>query len=124
MNRIAVIDDSKAVQALLRDYFQIKGNFVVTSFFDGQEAVDFVMNNSQPQWDLILLDWEMPRLDGPATHLKFKTLLPQTPVVMMTTKNNPDDIVRMLDQGIADYLMKPFTPDILFSKLAPYCRNI
>ena len=69
------------------------------------------------KFDLILLDWEMPVLNGPGTFSEFKKMELKIPVVMMTTKNASEDIQTMLNMGVAEYLLKPFTIDILFEKI-------
>jgi len=86
-----------------------------TSVFDGQEALTLL--KTKPDFDLILLDWEMPNLNGPSTFSKLLESGYKIPVIMMTTKNAAEDIQKMLEMGVAEYLMKPFTIDILFEKI-------
>lgn len=118
MVRILSIDDSRTVQGFLRQCFEgwsISVDLATAS--DGQEAVERLAAGERRP-DLILLDWEMPRLDGPGTYAQLRRLGIQVPVVMLTSKNDVDDIARMLDAGVADYVMKPFTPDIIREKAA------
>jgi len=68
-------------------------------------------------FDLILLDWEMPVKDGPTTFKELKTMGLKTPVFMLTSKNNPSDIIQMLEEGVTEYMMKPFTADIVREKI-------
>mgnify|MGYP003348261189 FL=1 len=86
-----------------------------TSVFNGSEALSLLKTGKT--YDLILLDWEMPELNGPETLQELLNLGVKTPVVMMTTKNDPSDIQKMIELGAAEYLMKPFTIDILFDKI-------
>ena len=68
-------------------------------------------------YDLIFLDWEMPIKDGPTTFYELKELGLKTPVLMLTSKNDPKDIVKMIEAGVFDYLMKPFTQNIIEGKI-------
>lgn len=109
------VDDSKAVQSFVKQCFD--GLDVVLVFAnDGREAIEKVKAASKP-FDLILLDWEMPVLTGPETYAELKKLRYATPVMMLTSKNDPDDITQMLMAGVQDYMMKPFTKDIIISKV-------
>lgn len=114
MKNILIIDDSKAVHAYIKSCFQpfqIKLNHV----YNGQEAIEFLKTHPE-KLDLVLLDWEMPIMDGPTTFdsLKGKGI---SPVIMMTTKNAPEDITFMLNKGVSEYVLKPFTGDILIEKI-------
>ena len=60
----------------------------------------------------------MPNLNGPDALQEIKSLGINTPVLMMTSKNAPEDIARVLELGASEYLMKPFTVDILFEKMS------
>lgn len=115
MFQILVIDDTRSVHAFVRSLLSKAEGISVTPAMNGSEAVDLL--KSGKTFDLILLDWEMPVLNGPATLENLKELKVVTPVIMMTTKNSMEDIQRMLEAGVAEYLMKPFTVDILFEKI-------
>jgi two-component system chemotaxis response regulator CheY len=116
MLRILVVDDSKAVHAFLKSCLS-KFQVNLTHVYNGQEAIDEISKNSAP-FDLILLDWEMPVLDGPSTFDKIQSLPQRAPTLMMTTKNSFDDVSVMVKKGVSEYMFKPFTPDILLEKLA------
>lgn len=115
MFRILIVDDTKSVHAFVKSLLSKSKEIVATDVFDGLEAVELLKNNKE--FDLILLDWEMPRLNGPDTFDQFLKMNLKIPTIMMTTKNAPEDIIKMLNMGVAEYLMKPFTIDILFEKI-------
>lgn len=118
MLRFLSIDDSRTVHAFLRACFQhLQEPVELSSAMDGQEAVDRLAAGSSPQPDLIFLDWEMPRLNGPETFARLRAIGVSSPVIMLTSKNDVDDIMRMLEAGVAEYVMKPFTSDILREKV-------
>lgn len=81
----------------------------------GKEAIVKVKDTC---YDLILLDWNMPEMTGPEfLEYNLKEKITTIPVVMMTTENKPDYIRRALELGASEYIMKPFTGDILFNKI-------
>lgn len=116
MLRVLAVDDSKTVHAFLRACLANVGRQVeLVDAMDGQEAVDRVAAGERP--DLVLLDWEMPRLDGPSTFERLRAMGVTAPIIMLTSKNDVADIARMLEAGAAEYVLKPFTSDILREKL-------
>lgn len=115
MIKILIVDDTKSVHAFLQNLLKKSTEVEYVSVFDGAQALDILQKKTD--FDMILLDWEMPNLNGPETLAAFKRAGVNTPVMMMTTKNAPEDIARMLDRGAVEYLMKPFTADILFEKI-------
>lgn len=114
--RFLCIDDSKSIHAFLG---QCLSPFA--------ESIDVAMNGAEglekykanpSAYDVIFLDWEMPVMDGPTTFKNLSDLGIKIPVVMLTSKNDPSDIVRMIEAGVADYILKPFTEDLIRDKLA------
>lgn len=111
------IDDSKAVHAYLTDIF----DGTSTTFehcFDGSEAISTISNEMFQVPDVILLDWEMPVMSGIDALPKIRKMLPDTIIIMTTSKNAMSDIVQALEKGATDYIIKPFTKDILVGKIA------
>ena len=115
MLKVLIVDDTRSVHAYVKGLFQKNHSIEFTSVMNGSEAVSLLNNTTH--FDVILLDWEMPILNGPDTMSQFINMKIQIPVMMMTTKNTSEDIDKMLNMGVAEYLMKPFTVDILLSKL-------
>jgi two-component system, chemotaxis family, chemotaxis protein CheY len=115
MLNILIVDDTKSVHAFVKSLLSQSKNVKTTSVFDGAQAVHLLKENSD--FDLILLDWEMPNLNGPDAFKQFLAMGITIPTIMMTTKNAEEDIVQMLNMGVSEYLMKPFTVDILFEKI-------
>lgn len=112
--KFLLIDDSKSVHAYLRQCLEPFASTIVDCQ-DGQEGVEHLKANQD--YDLIFLDWEMPRMDGPTAFEEMKKMDLSIPVVMLTSKNDPLDIMKMIEAGVVDYLLKPFTADIIESKV-------
>ncbi len=115
MIQLLLVDDAKAMHIFVKDLLKSMRQISVTSAENGKEAIDLF--SAGQSFDLVLLDWIMPVMDGPTTLQKFFNLGIDWPVVMMTVRNNPNDITTMLKMGARDYLMKPFTVDILIEKI-------
>lgn len=84
----------------------------VTACGDGEQLLDLVTKD-RPK--LIILDLMMPVRDGYTTlrQLKADPALGAVPVLMLSSKNHDEDVVRCLEAGAADYMVKPFSPDEL-----------
>lgn len=101
--KILVVDDTRNVQVLLNDFLTSQ-DFAVLSAYDGREALEVV---SQENPDLILLDIMMPNMDG----YQFISQLRRTsntPVIMITAKQQEADVIHGFDLGADDYIIKPF----------------
>ena len=101
--KILVVDDTRNMQAMLRDFLETQ-DFTVVAASDGVEAFDVL--RSSPV-DLILLDIMMPNMDG----FQFITQLRRRsniPVIMVTARQQESDIVRGFELGADDYVVKPF----------------
>jgi two-component system chemotaxis response regulator CheY len=112
---ILCIDDSRSIHAYLDECLKTISDNVV-HVYNGQEAIDLLAKNNQ-SFDLIILDWEMPVKDGPQTFSEMQSMGITTPVFMLTSKNDPNDILKMLEAGVSEYMMKPFTADIVLEKI-------
>ena len=101
--KVMVVEDDPDIRELLTLYFSAKGHEVDT-VQDGQEALTKLMH-IQP--DLILLDVVLPRLDGWSVLTAVRAQM-KTPVILLTSLNDTDDIIKGLSLGADDYLGKPF----------------
>ncbi len=113
---ILAIDDSTAVHAFIERCF--KGTTFKVIHALGSDDGLRKFNDNKNQVALVLLDWEMPGRTGPETLPLLKEIDAHVPIVMVTTKNSPDDIAQMFNAGAAEYIMKPFTPEILVDKVS------
>ena len=113
--KILIVDDSKHILMAVGEMLTNFGHEVVTAF-DGQNAYDVINGNTGIE--LILLDWNMPNMNGLEFLQKNTTeQIFKIPIFMMTTEKSPGKIKLALENGAVDYIMKPFTPDILENKI-------
>ena len=112
------IDDSRAVHAFLDRCLGEPGgaDFSITHAMGVKEGLE-KLAQAGGQINVVLLDWEMPEITGFDGLPMILKQAPNLPVIVLTSKNEPADIASMLERGAREYMMKPFTPDILFEKL-------
>ena len=118
MKTILVVDDTASVRQLLRDYLTQQGFRVVTAA-NGQEAI-YEARHSNP--DAILLDIMMPQMDG-FEFLRHYRKEKQTPVIVITAKEEETDAVLGLELGADDYVIKPFRMRELVSRVRAVLRR-
>ncbi|MBL4885790.1 MAG: response regulator [Planctomycetaceae bacterium] len=116
MVKILLVDDSRTVRLVGRRMMEKMG-FEVLEAEHGEDAL--VVIGKHPDVTAILLDWNMPVMNG-LDFLKALRALPlpkQPSVVMCTTENDMGHIMEAMDAGANEYIMKPFTEDIVRDKL-------
>ncbi|MCM1971057.1 response regulator transcription factor [Streptomyces sp. NPDC002812] len=117
--RILVVDDEPAVREALRRSLAFEGYGTQTAV-DGLDALDRA-DSYHP--DLIILDIQMPRMDGLTAARRLRAAGSTTPVLMLTARDTVGDRVTGLDAGADDYLVKPFELDELFARVRALLRR-
>jgi two-component system, chemotaxis family, chemotaxis protein CheY len=111
-----VVDDSRTVRIIVSTILREIGMTVIEAA-DGQQALALV--NENPDIELALVDWNMPEMNG----LDFIKAVRAEPaynglrILMVTSETEVDQVTRALNAGANEYLMKPFTREILLAKL-------
>ena len=114
--RALIVDDSRFVRGFLRGLLEPKG-IECEEAADGQAGLDRL--NSGVPFDIALVDWNMPVLNGLEMLQELRASgFDGLKVMMVTTEAENDFIVRALDAGADEYLMKPFDEQALMEKLA------
>ncbi len=112
-----IIDDSRAVRLLIGAILRQQG-FEVFEAANGQEGIEKLQQNTEVK--LVLVDWNMPIMDG----LQFIQEVRKTrawdnvQLVMVTTETESEQVQRAISAGANEYVMKPFTPEVLVAKLS------
>jgi two-component system chemotaxis response regulator CheY len=117
MPKALVVDDSRAVRMILARTLKELG-FEVQEAANGREALE-VIEAEKTGVSLVLADWNMPEINGLELlkALRQKPELASLVVVMVTTETELDQMAVALEAGANEYVMKPFTKDILVEKL-------
>ncbi|MER6255058.1 response regulator transcription factor [Streptomyces sp. NPDC001584] len=117
--RILVVDDEPAVREALRRSLAFEG-YAVQTAVDGLDALDRAASYAP---DLIVLDIQMPRMDGLTAARRLRASGSVTPILMLTARDTVGDRVTGLDAGADDYLVKPFELDELFARVRALLRR-
>ncbi|MCJ1680705.1 response regulator transcription factor [Streptomyces sp. APSN-46.1] len=117
--RILVVDDEPAVREALRRSLAFEGYGAQTAV-DGLDALDKAASYAP---DLIVLDIQMPRMDGLTAARRLRAAGSVTPILMLTARDTVGDRVTGLDAGADDYLVKPFELDELFARVRALLRR-
>jgi len=114
--RALVVDDSSAMRALLRMALKKQG-FEVSEAKHGLDALSVLA--APGEFDLILIDWNMPEMDGfeLLRRIRAEPRHDRTQIMMVTTETGMDQMSEALAAGANDYIMKPFTFDVVADKL-------
>ncbi len=108
--RILIVDDEPYIRTIVTAMLE-QADFEVTAVADGHEAMEVIQR--LPEFDLILSDIMMAGMDGMTLLERTRTLLPNTPVVMVTAVSDVDVALLAMRNGAYDYLLKPFQQDQL-----------
>lgn len=117
--RILIAEDQKDLNKVLTKKLTAEG-YSVDSCFDGEEALDFL---NMAQYDGVILDIMMPRLDGLSVVKHMRASGDATPVLFLTARDSVEDKVRGLDLGANDYLVKPFSFEELMARVRALTRK-
>jgi DNA-binding response OmpR family regulator len=117
--RILVAEDDRRMAELLKKTLKEEGHQVV-AVRDGREAFEIALYSP---FDAIVLDVMLAGMSGTAVARKLREGRNQTPILMLTARDSPADIVTGLDSGADDYLTKPFSIDILLARLRAVSRR-
>ena len=112
-----VVDDSSSMRMILRETLEELG-FDVREAGNGKEALSILATEKKPI-TLSLLDWNMPEMDGFELLQKVRDIpeLGSMVIIMVTAETELERISEALEAGANEYVMKPFTKDILVGKL-------
>ncbi len=122
ITKVLIVEDEAAIVTLLK-YNLEKEGFHVISTGDGSEAVKMVKDHRP---DIIVLDWMLPGMTGIeiAKHIRWNEDIKNTPIIMLSARGEEGDRIRGLDSGADDYMVKPFSPPELISRINAVFRRI
>ncbi|WP_294562926.1 response regulator transcription factor [uncultured Traorella sp.] len=117
--RILLCEDEKelsnAISAILKHH-----NYTVDAVYDGMDALDYALSG---QYDVILLDIMMPKMNGLEVLEQLRAMHIQTPVMVLSAKSEIEDRITGLDMGADDYLPKPFSMAEMLARIRALTRR-
>ena len=118
--RLLLAEDEKSLSRAVTAVLQ-KNNYSVDAVYDGQEALEYLETGN---YDGVILDVMMPKLDGIGVLRHMRERGDATPVLILTAKSEVDDKVLGLDSGANDYLTKPFAVKELLARIRAMTRTV
>jgi len=110
-----VVDDSATMRRIVINALKTIGYHDAVEAADGVEA----LARCDASIEMVITDWNMPNMGGLdlVKHLRSDAKTARIPILMVTTRSLKEDILQALDAGINNYILKPFTPEVLKEKL-------
>jgi OmpR-family two-component system manganese-sensing response regulator len=119
MAKILLVEDNVSVVESVRDWMEVQEHTLDVAM-DGQNAIEMTEAFG---YELIILDWDLPRVAGIEVLRNLRSRNDSTPVLMLTGKDSIDDKEKALDAGADDYLTKPFNPRELAARIRALLRR-
>lgn len=118
MKSILLADDEESLRILVYATLDYP-DYQIVEASDGDEALELARRHHP---DLMVLDWMMPGKTGVevAAELRRESATRHTPIILLTARNQQEDISAALETGVTSYLVKPFSPAELLGKVREY----
>lgn len=118
--QILIVEDDQDINELLFDHLTLKG-FKVTSCHDGKDAKELIQSK---KFDLYLLDWMIPNVNGMELCKIIRSISTTSPVIFLTAKSDHESLIEGLESGANDYIKKPFNLAELTARINANLRSI
>ncbi|WP_422124178.1 response regulator transcription factor [Planococcus sp. X10-3] len=116
---ILVVEDNPSVSTMLELFFSKEG---ITGDF-ASDGIEGLRKYEQNDYDLLILDWMLPGMDGITVCRKIREQGDQVPIIMLTAKDSESDQVIGFEMGADDYVTKPFSPLTLMARIKAVTRR-
>ena len=115
--KLLVVDDSSTMRRIIKNTLARLGHKDVLEGADGVEGWDAL--NANPDINMLITDWNMPEMNGLELVKKVRadSRFTDLPIIMVTTEGGKAEVITALKAGVNNYIVKPFTPQVLKEKL-------
>jgi len=116
--KLLVVDDSSTMRRIIKNTLARLGHKDVLEGADGVEGWSAL--DASPDVDMLITDWNMPEMNGLELVIKVRAdaRFKDLPIIMVTTEGGKAEVITALKAGVNNYIVKPFTPQVLKEKLA------
>ncbi len=121
MSRILVVEDESHIAQGLRFNLEAEGHSVEVAG-SGEDALQRMLTDREP-FEMIVLDVMLPGKDGFTVARELRGQQNFTPILMLTARSRPEDVLQGFESGADDYLPKPFNLDILVARIGGLLRR-
>lgn len=115
--KLLVVDDSSTMRRIIKNTLAGLG---YKNILEGVDGVDgWEQMNTNPDIDMLITDWNMPEMNGLELVKKVRSdnRFKDIPIIMVTTEGGKAEVITALKAGVNNYIVKPFTPQVLKEKL-------
>lgn len=114
--RILIVDDSSTMRRIIKNTLQRLG---YNDLLEAEHGVEAIAKMKEASIDVLITDWNMPEMNGLelVKHVRAQQQYTDMPIIMVTTEGGKAEVITALKAGVNNYIVKPFTPDVLKSKL-------
>jgi two-component system chemotaxis response regulator CheY len=120
---VLLVEDDTFALRLAQSILKQLGINAITIARDGQEALR-TLQTGATKVDLIISDWNMPKMSGLELLKSVRAFHPDMPFIMLTGKASPEFVLEAKDNGVNGYVVKPFSPDQLYKRLVTVAKTI
>ncbi len=115
--KLLVVDDSSTMRRIIKNTLARIGHKDVLEAEDGKVAWQVLQEN--PDIDVLITDWNMPEMNGLelVKKVRAESKYEDMPIIMVTTEGGKKEVITALKAGVNNYIVKPFTPQVLKEKL-------
>ncbi|ASQ30927.1 chemotaxis regulatory protein [Campylobacter avium LMG 24591] len=115
--KLLVVDDSSTMRRIIKNTLERLGHTDILEAEHGLEAWDLLSQNDDVK--VVITDWNMPEMNGLELVKKIRAeqKYEDMPIIMVTTEGGKAEVITALKSGVNNYIVKPFTPQVLKEKL-------
>jgi two-component system chemotaxis response regulator CheY len=115
--KVLLVDDSRTMRNIQKKILEGLGQVEFAEAGDGLEALTCIAAAGAACFNLALVDWNMPNMDGLTLVKKVRENNKALPMIMVTTEAEKTRVIDALKAGVNNYVIKPFTPEALMEKV-------
>ncbi|MCK5272352.1 MAG: response regulator [Sedimentisphaerales bacterium] len=120
--KFLLVDDSRTMRNIWKKVLSGLENSEIVEAGDGVEGLNAIKESGPV--DMMLVDWNMPNMDGLSMVKKVRETDKATPIIMVTTEAEKPRIIEAIKAGVNNYVVKPFTPDALLGKIDETLKRV
>ena len=119
MNKILIIEDEDNIRKIIA--YDLKRDYELSEAADGETALNMALNE---HFDVLIIDWMIPRLSGLELVSRLRKKNIDSIMIMLTAKDDEADILQAFEEGVDDYITKPFSPRELVARVNAHIKRL